>query len=395
MQTTHQYLFPVEFRGDEVNIAQISATFPPYMSGTGNVCFYNSLELARKGHKVTVFTSRYPDINYDYPDAFEVLRIRPLFRILNSPFLPQILALRGYDLIHLHYPYPFGGELLYLLSKYSGQKYVLTYHNDLIYNGIISPFLSLYHTTLIKHVVQSAQKVCFSSLDFARNTRIYHYIENPEETAIEIPIGIDSSQFNPNINADGLKAEAGLEGKKVILFVGGLDLPHYFKGVDNLLKSYAAVTHDDTHLIIVGDGNLKPSYMDLARKLGIAEKTLFTGSVSSRELPLYYSAADMLVLPSVSTESFGIVLLEAMACAKPVIASSLPGVRTVVDHGKNGYLVEPRNIEELTATITYLLDNEDIARRLGREGRKKVEEKYNWNRIAGQLEAMYTGVISS
>ena len=141
-----------------MRIAQVSATFPPYMAGTGNVCYHNAIELAKLGHDVTVFTSRYPDEDYTYPDSITVKRYKPWFRIGNAPFLPQLLSLRGFDVIHLHYPFFFGGEMIYLLSKLTKQKYVITYHNDVILQGLARRFLTIYNSLVTRLVCSRSQK---------------------------------------------------------------------------------------------------------------------------------------------------------------------------------------------------------------------------------------------
>ena len=91
-------------------------------------------------------------------------------------------------------------------------------------------------------------------------------------------------------------------------------------------------------------------------------------------------------------EAFGLVLVEAMATGKPVIASDLPGVRTVVNNGKDGFLVEPKNVEDLTLKIQYLLENEEVRKKFGSEGKKKVEEKYSWDKIAWKLAKIYSNI---
>ncbi len=83
------------------------------------------------------------------------------------------------------------------------------------------------------------------------------------------------------------------------------------------------------------------------------------------------------------------VLIEAMAAEKPVIGSNVPGIRVVVDDGVNGFLVKPKNVEELTSKIDYLLENEDIMKEFGKRGRKKVEEKYSWGKIVRKVEEVY------
>ena len=376
-----------------MRIAQVSATFPPYMAGTGNVCYHNAIELAKLGHDVTVFTSRYPDEDYTYPDSITVKRYKPWFRIGNAPFLPQLLGLRGFDVIHLHYPFFFGGEMIYLLSKLTKQKYIISYHNDVTLPGIIDPFLSIYKSTCMRLIVKNSRKVCTSSLDFGINCELTSIMGVSNDCFAEIPIGVDADRFNPSIDTTAIKSRHNLLGKKVILFVGALDKAHYFKGLEYLLDSFAGLDIDGAILLIIGDGDLKDYYQDLSQKMGVLDRVIFLGKVQNEELPKYYATADLLVLPSIKIESFGLVLLEAMACGKPVIASDLPGVRTVVDDGVNGFLVRPRDCDDLATKMRLLLENNEMRVTFGRAGRRKVEEKYSWEKIGKVLERLYLEVM--
>jgi len=360
-----------------MKIAQVSATFPPYMAGTGNVCYYCSIELAKLGHEVTIFTSRYPDENYTYPDIITVKRFKPIFRIGNAPFIPQLLReIKDFDIVHLHYPFFFGGEIIYLLKKLKDLRYLITYHNDVILPGIL--------------ILRNAEKIIVASLDYAKNSDLW-MIPDIREKIVEIPNGVDIDKFNPNIDGNEIRVSYNIEDKDVILFVGALDKAHYFKGLEYLLHAFVKVNKNSV-LIVVGEGDLKKYYMNLAEKLGLKHRVLFVGKVSNEKLPTYYASADIVVLPSI-IEAFGLVLIEGMATGKPVIATNLPGVRTVVDNGINGYLVEPKNIKELAEKIEFLLENEKIRKKFGRKGREKVEKKYSWKKIAKKLEKVYQDII--
>jgi len=377
-----------------MKIAQVSATFPPYMAGTGNVCYHYAIELAKLDHEVTVFTSRYPDEDYTYPDIITVKRFKPLFRIGNAPFIPQLLReIKDFDIVHLHYPFFFGGEMIYFLKKSRNQKYVVTYHNDVILPGALNFPLKFYKVTIMKQILKNAEKIVATSLDYARNSELWR-ISEIQEKIIEIPNGVDVERFNPKIDGEEIKARHNLEDKGIVLFVGALDKAHYFKGVEYLLQSFANIKNKNSVLVIVGDGELKGHYMKLAEKLGIKNRTLFSGRVSSKDLPKYYASADVVVLPSITMgEAFGLVLIEGMATGKPVIATNLPGVRTVIDNGINGFLVPPKDVTSLTEKIEEVLEDELLQKKLGKHGREKVEKKYSWNVIGKKLEGVYRRAI--
>jgi glycosyltransferase involved in cell wall biosynthesis len=376
-----------------MKIAQVTATFPPYMGGTGNVCYHNSIELANLGHDVTVFTCG-PSLCYEYPENISVRHLKPFFKLGNAPFLPGLIKLKDYDLIHLHYPFFFGAELIYLTSKLRKIKYVITYHNDVLSSGAVGLFFKIHRASLMEHLINGASAICVTSRDYAKNSFIQEFVKSGRKRIIEVPNGVDINKFNPNIDAKEIKKRHDIIDKKVILFVGALDTPHFFKGIEYLLKSFAEINREDVRLVVVGDGNLKEYYMDIAKKEGVEGKTIFTGRVSNEDLPKYYAASDLIVLPSVTMgEAFGMVLIEAMAVGRPVIASNLPGIRTVVDHGKNGYLVEPKDVHDLAAKIKNLLENSDKCKEFGRYGREKVEKNYSWTEIASNLSKFYLDII--
>jgi glycosyltransferase involved in cell wall biosynthesis len=210
-----------------------------------------------------------------------------------------------------------------------------------------------------------------------------------------MPNGVDPERFHPDNSDCGLRETYSIQpDDKVVLFVGGLDTPHYFKGVDVLLNSLKCIADPSVKMLIVGDGNLRETYMTLSRDLGLAGRVTFCGRVSDELLPAHYALSDLVVLPSTTRgEAFGIVLLEGMASGKPVIASNLPGVRTVVDDGENGLLVNPRDAVDLTAKICELASNRSLREEMGARGREKVEKKYAWPAVVARLEAVYQEVL--
>lgn len=379
-----------------MKIAQITATFPPYMAGTGNVSYHYALELAKLGNEVTIFTSRYPDEDYEYSNLIEVKRFKPLFKVGNAPFILQLFKVRDYDIIHLHYPFFFGGEIIYLISKLFGKKYIITYHNDTISGGLKNYLFSIHRQTLSRKILMGAEKIIVLSEDYTLHSNLKNVFNKKKQDIVVLPNGVDLIKFNPSVKIDNLKSEHKIcDTDNILLFVGALDMAHTFKGLEFLLKAFQKIllTNTDTTLIVVGDGDIKNYYINMARELGVLHKIIFTGKVTDSNLPKYYSAADIFVLPSTAVENFPLVLLEAMASGKPVVVSRLPGVRTMVDDEVNGFLVEPENINELAEKIIDLLGNEYIRIKFGAEIRKQAEEKFSWDRIVQKLEKIYVDVV--
>jgi len=373
-----------------LRIAHVTATFPPYQGGTGNVCFHNARVLAERGHRVHVYTAASPG-EPDDPPGVTVHRLRPLIRVGNAPVLPRLAWLPAVDLVHLHFPFYTGGDLVAL----SGAPYVVTYHQDVHLNGWIGGVAALHDRTVGRFVLRRAARLCPTSLDYLRHSAIAELGASLGQRVVPIPNGVDPCRFRPGGIDLEVRRRHGLPKRGVVaLFVGAMDRAHHFKGVPTLLRALAGLP--DVSAILVGTGELVPSYQRLAVELGLGRRLVFAGRVDKDALPAYYRAADLLVLPSETAgEAFGMVLLEAMACGRAVVASDLPGVRSVVSHGRDGLLVPPRNVDALGAAITEVARMPAEARMgMGLAGRAKVEREYDWARIGDLLESLYADVMT-
>ncbi len=376
-----------------MRIAHLVCSFLPYQGGMGNSCFSQVKELALKGHEVVVFTPLYKkESQFNYP--FKVIKIKPIIKYGNAAFLPQIYQyLKDFDVIHLHYPFFGVAEFI----KFSKKPIVLQYHMDVVGRGLFKSFFNFHTKFILPKIIERADLIICSSVDYIKHSNIANLYKGNPKKFIEIPFGVDLNIFMPQNKDISLLEKYNLSAEeKIILFVGGLDKAHYFKGVENLIKSFSRVNseYSGVSLLIIGEGDLKPYYIKLAKDLGILNKVIFAGKVSNHDLPSYYNLSDIFVLPSVDkSEAFGIVLLEAMACARPAIASDLPGVRTVVDDKKTGLLVKPGNTNDLTEKLKYLLENNEERQKFGLAARKKVEEVYNWEKIIEQLEKIYFSLL--
>jgi len=378
-----------------MRVAHVTATFPPYLAGTGNVCYYSARELARLGHDVTVFTSSHGFGPFDSPADVRVCRLPTPLRLGNAPLVPGLLKVGGFDLIHLHLPFIFGSELTWLNARIRGIPYVCTYHNDLIGFSYRRPLFYVYQASILRLVIRDAARFLPTTVDYVRASRIGGLIQQLGDRVVEVPNGVDTVLFQPDIDCRTLQSLYGLDNEdSIVLFVGALDRAHHFKGVGILFKALARLKDDRVKALVVGGGELLDYYRRQAQRLGVGDRVIFVGQVPQKELPRYYALCKCLVLPSTSTESWGIVLLEAMACGKPVVASSLPGVRAVVNDGVDGLLVQPASVADLQCKLEMLLADATLRSDMGQQGRAKVEEKYTWQKIARRLEHVYHDVLS-
>jgi glycosyltransferase involved in cell wall biosynthesis len=379
-----------------MKIAEVTSTFPPYKAGMGNVAYYNAWELTTLGHDVTVFTTKYKSSiphTDEYP--FEVQRLGAWFKYGNAGILPQLFyKLPSYDIIHLHYPFFGGAEIIYFLDKIRDLNLVVTYHMDVVGTGLMSKFFQWHRNHVTPRILDRADKIIVTSYDYAKSSAIKDRLTAEPEKFVEIPIGVNQLLFKPRFRDKNIVEKYDLHGKKIILFVGGLDKAHYFKGINILIQAIKKLNaRDDFRVIIIGEGDLKHTYQSMVDSLGLGRKIIFAGFVPDDLLPKFYSVADMLVLPSIDrSEAFGIVSLEAMASGVPVIASDLPGVRSVVDKKKTGLLVKPANVDNLANMIDYLLKNPKIAKEYGKAGREKVLQEYTWDKVGHKLDHLIKSI---
>ncbi len=203
-----------------------------------------------------------------------------------------------------------------------------------------------------------------------------------------IPNGVDLEYFSPDVSP----IDEFCDGKLNILFAGRLENR---KGLIYLLKAYQQVKQEipDSRLIVVGPGiRLRRKYEKQVKQSNLKD-VVFVGFVSYDELPRYYKTADIFCAPATGWESFGIVLLEAMAAGKPIIASNVEGYASLVTHGTEGWLVPPKDAQALAQSLIALLRDEPLRREMGAKGRLKAQE-YAWENVAQRVMDYYTKVLS-
>jgi glycosyltransferase involved in cell wall biosynthesis len=324
-----------------------------------------------------------------------VERIPVFFRFGNVPIVRPGTRFDRYDIVHLHYPFYVGAEMVLLAARRTGAKYVVTYHQDVLPRGPLAAIARFHHKIVGSRVLEAASKILVTSLDYASNSRLERMLSERPDSFIELPNGVDTTTFSPERKPIDLFARHKVQHDgAVVLFVGALDKSHYFKGLGVLIRALAQQRDDNTTLVIVGDGDLRKTYANQAKKLGLGRRVTFVGRVEEKDLPSYYTASDFLVLPSVTRgEAFGLVLLEAMASGRPVVASNLPGVRSIITPGMNGLLCRPGDAQDLAAKIRAMLDDEHQRTMMGENARRRARERYDWSILIPRLSAIYREVL--
>lgn len=345
-------------------IAIVSPVFPPYRGGIGTVAYHQARVLRERGLDVAVLT----------PET-----LKPIIKYGNAAWMPSLKKrLKDFDVVVLQYPFFGGMKAVYSAKKKYNFKLITNYNMDVVGSGIKGLIFNYATKYFLPRIVKISDFVLASSEDYAVHSNLGKYWESNNPKFKIVPNGVDINRF----------AFSDAQREPIVLFVGGLDVAHYFKGVEYLIRAVPLVP-GDCKVIIAGKGELMDKYKKLAQDLGVADKVEFVGGVSDEELVKLYQRASVTVLPSIDqSEAFGIVLVESMACGTPVISSDLPGVHSVYENNISGFSVPVKDVKALAEKISYILNNPEKARAMGQAGRKLTEERYNWNVIAEKLNSL-------
>ena len=382
-----------------MRIAHLTATFPPYPGGAGNTAYRFAREQAARGHEVEVFTAP-ADGEAPDPGGVIVHRIDPVFAIGNAPLIPSLRRVEGFDVVHIHYPFIFGSELT-LLARLKrsrrSQALLVHYKNRLVGNGPRGLLFEAYERTVAPTLIRAADRVCVLSADHADSVSYLRRTgERDSRKLVEMPNGVDSELFSPGPDRSGLRERLGIgTGDVVAAFVATLDRAHHFKRVDLAIKALAKLGDERVHIVVAGGGELLDGFRDEARAAGVGERVHFLGAVPHAELPDVLRASDLFLLTTEPPESFGIVLIEAMAAGLPAIATDYPGVRAVID-ADTGLLVEQGDADSVAAALAELAGAGPAARaEIGAAGRAKAEREWSWPSLVERMDAAYAGAIES
>lgn len=378
---------------DNMKIAQIIATFPPYHGGMGYICYHNTRVLAERGHDVTVFTLDHRRMTYENdPETFRIVRLKTPVLYGDAGMVPQLFnRIDGFDIVHLHYPFFGGAEYVYLAAALKNKPYFLTYHMDVFGAALLKKaILSGYEPLFLKRIVQKAALICAPGPEYLKSTKAGPYVPWHKLTDV-VYGGVNTAQFKPRPKNSALVAKHNLQEKKIALFVGNL-IP--FKGLHLIIEALDRIRNPDFVLLVVGGGYHSAYYHELVRKKHLEDRVVFAGPQSPEgALPDYYNLADFFVLPSTHSESFGLVILEAMASGKPVVVSALPGPSSLVQDGETGFIVRIGDVADLEKKMRRLYESDLLCDSLGQTARKSVELYYQWSRIGQQLESCYHSIL--
>jgi phosphatidylinositol alpha-1,6-mannosyltransferase len=379
-----------------MKILILTADFPPIIGGIQTYSYETARNLAMLGEDILVLSPKNEGWEkVDKGQNFEITRMslpeNNYLKIFTMFFYLVYYSLRFKpDIIICTAWFP-SGVPAYVFTKISGIPYVVpAYALELL-----TPPEGSFQMRIMLNVLGDASRI----LPIGTYTRSILTELGIEERLISIiPVGVNPSDYIKK-ERSGIVKKYKLENKKIILTVSTLIYP--YKGHDRVIKALLEVLEHipDAVYLIVGNGPLRPSLEKLVSDLGLKEHVIFAGYVPGEELPSYYHACNVFIMPSSEdrskgyVEGFGIVYLEANACCKPVIAGRCGGALDAVVDGKTGLLVDPLSIEEIAKALIKLLSDEEYAKKLGENGRERVRKEFDWKIIAEKQRGIIYSIL--
>ncbi len=372
-----------------MHILHVYKDYFPVLGGIENHIKWQAEGMQARGHRVHVLVTNTGRATLRQPiQGVPVTKTGRQFNVSSAPvslgLFRELARLgRDADIVHLHAPYP-PGELAQLLVR-AGRRTVITYHSDIVKQATLLRF----YAPFLRRVLDRAQAILVSNPRYPEGSP---FLRPRQEKIRVVHFGIDPSRFQPTeasqLRAQELRRRFG--PGPLVLFVGRL---RYYKGVDVLVRALALTP--EAKAVIVGTGPMEAQVRGLVRQLGLEERVHLAGHVADADLPAFYQAGDLFVLPSVHrSESLGIVLLEAMASGLPAISTELgTGTSYVNQHEVTGLVVPPGDPEALARAIQRLARHPRQRVAFGEAARRRIQEAFSLEQMLDQTERVYQEVL--
>jgi N-acetyl-alpha-D-glucosaminyl L-malate synthase BshA len=392
--------------------------FPKYIGDSyGPFVFEEAKFLAQKGIEVHVITQHNPGIPYEEimddvyvhrfrwlePKEFKALiyfkGLKDNFRLITylvSLFFSLFTICRRYDvdIIHAHHAMP-TGLIGVIVAKIIRTPILITTHGmDItthgIDNGPLKNVKNFEEHFFFKHLLSFSLNNCDRVIAVSNDLkkRIISLGVKDCKTTI-LRNAVDTNRFNPQPNKKIRNKHRIKNDDIVILYVGHLE---EFKGLFELIYAFNNVKRENekAKLILIGEGSQKNKSIKEVSTLGLEKSVIFAGKISPSDIHEYYQSADIFVLPS-HTDAGGppVVFIEAMACGLPVIGTDVGGIPEGIENGINGFIVPPKNVDELTKKLEILMDNEDLREKFGIKSLETVNKEFNINKKIEKLIEVY------
>lgn len=385
-----------------MKICIVPTMFPKYKGDYyGSFVFDEAKMLVKKGFEVHVVTQHNPKIPYrEIMDGIHVHRFKWLepkefkalvhfksvkdnFRLVTyiiSLFFNLMWIVRKYDIdiIHAHSTIP-TGFIGVIVAKIMKKPVFITAHGMDINNFENNSFFK----QLITFSLNNCNKAIAVSNDLAGKMRL---LGIDKDKIIVLRNAVNTDIFKPT-ELKKVRKNYAIKDNILILFVGYLDT---FKGIFELIDAFYEVNkgNKNTTLMIIGEGPKKNELKKRVLKIGLEKSVIFTGKIPSIDIYEYYQSADIFVLPS-HTEGLPLVIIEAMACGIPVIASSVGGISEVVEDNINGFLVPPHNTSLLAYKLSILINDPSLREKFAENTLKTIKQSFNANNKTKKLIELY------
>jgi len=294
-------------------------------------------------------------------------------------WLSSLLRSNKIDIVNIHYP---GEQCVYfaLLRRLLPFKLVVSVHGtDLLPEG--TP--EARYSWAIRFLMKSADMLVAPSLNTLEH--VLAKFPHLRQKALCIHNGVNMNEFEPTGHAES-------RGGEYVLCVAS---HHSYKAIDVLIKAFHTVRlmHEKVELRLAGDGPLRGQLEELALQLGLSAHIKFLGWQNTQEVMKLLQECSLLVLPS-RAEAFGIVLLEALSCRKPIVATDVDGIPEIIQNGHTGILVERENPIALGEAILEVLNNKSLAERMANAGYESVKQQFQWATAIEKYETAFSGLLS-
>ncbi len=382
-----------------MRVALITQDFPPDTGGIETYANELAKRLAQWCDDFTVYAPGVDGAGHDDQlFDFAVKRFGRFNSLLNFsllPFLPNEVYRKNIEVcFHTQWQTVISSIFARQISGYPKKIFTAAHARELLYNPYentpASPFFLRYRSRIFDQVDH-----WFPVSRYTRDILTEQGISDKESTVIRN--GTDPDRFYP-FDASGLRRELGLENRKILLTITRLVQR---KGIDDVIKVIDHIKEDIPEIayVVVGQGPKEAALKEMVSRRNLESYVYFHGEVSHESLPRYYNMCDVFVMPSRTAEpdveGFGIVFLEANACAKPVIGTDSGGIPDAVLDKETGLIINERDSDQLSRAIRWMLEEPQQADKLGRQGRKRVEQDLNWEEVADKLYRTMKNKINS
>jgi len=381
-------------------ICLVTHFFPPHMGGIEKVAYEQSKRLIKSGYEFDVLTSKVKGQN-EHPIKGIRIVTYPSMKLAESFGVPYpILRLEAYkkfehtikkcDSVHAHGHVYMSSCLAGIIAMKYKKPFIVTQHNTFIdYKSFLNIMEHINDFIIGKSVLKRADRI----LTVSKETMKYVLKLGADKSKTSVIYnGVDTNCFCTVKKEDNRKKLGLPKTRKIIFSVRRLV---YKNGIDTLIESAALVAKNnpDILFVVAGKGPSRKLIEKSIKELGIENNIKLTGFVPDKLLPVYYNAADYFVLPSASGEGLPLVLLEAMACGLPVIATTVGGIPEIINHLENGILIPPRNPEAMANAISKIIPDEKLAKSIGEEAKKNVNDRFSWEENVRQLQEVYSKFV--